>query len=335
MADIPAPDEFTRIQDVLREHPLGLSIKEISAAVSMSRNSVAKYLEVLTVSGQLELRHVGNAKLYTLSRRVPVGNLLNHAGELIIVLDNDLRIVQASDSFCGFTGLSRAKILNARLSSLPAPLLSSGEERDLLILLHGGPSLKKEIRAVRNGDEVFFHGRFIPSLLESGVAGVTVLLEDITDRVRAERATLERDRLLHTIFHIPTTPQFYLDRNRKVVYWDRALEIMTGIKAEEMVGSRNHWKAFYSLERPCLADLVIGGDREKIASLYTGSRPMVADAEGRYEYTGFFPGFTRGGKWLHITAMPVRDAAGNLTGAMETVEDVTEKKTREFVISEE
>ena len=334
MADGTGDDEVTRIRSVLKEHTMGLSIKEISAAVSMSRNSVAKYLEVLTVSGQLELRHVGNAKLYTLSRRVPVGNLLDHAGELIIILDNDLRIVQASDSFCGFTGLPRAKILNARLSTLPAPLLSAEEERDLLILLHGGPTLKKEIRAVRNGDEVFFHGRFIPALLESGVAGVTLLLEDITDRIRAERATLERDRLLHTIFHIPTTPQFYIDRNHKVVFWDRALELLTGIKAEEMVGTHDHWRAFYSRERPCLADLVIEGNRAKIAELYAGSRPMVPDAEGRYEYTGFFSDLIRGGKWLHITAMPVRDAAGNLTGAMETVEDVTEKKSREFVVQE-
>nr|WP_320160446.1 PAS domain S-box protein [uncultured Methanoregula sp.] len=334
MSDNSSSDEFTHIRDVLKEHPLGMSIKEISAAVSMSRNSVAKYLDVLAVSGQIELRHVGNAKLYTLSRRIPVGDLLDHAGELIIVLDNDLRIVQASDSFCGFTGLSRAKILNTRLSSLPAPLLSAGEERELQALLHGGPSWKKEIRAVRNGNEIFFHGRFIPALLENGVSGVTLILEDVTERVKAERATIERDRLLHTIFHIPTAPQFYIDRNHKVVFWDRALEIMTGIKAEEVVGTHDHWKAFYPAEHPCLADLVIDGNKEKIAELYPGCGPLSPDAEGRYEYTGLFTISGRDGRWLRLTAMPIRDAAGNLTGAMETVEDVTDKKNREFVIQD-
>jgi len=332
MADGAGEDEVTRIRAVLKENPLGMSIKEISAAVSMSRNSMAKYLEVLTASGQLELRHVGNAKLYTLSRRVPVENLLTQAGELIIVLDGSLRVVQASDSFCGFTGLPRIKILAARLSSLPAPLLSLDEEQDLVALLHGGPSWKKEIRAVRNGDEVFFSGRFIPALLDNGVPGITLILENITDRVRAERATIERDRLLHTIFHIPTTPQFFIDRNHKVVYWDRALEIMTGIKAEEMVGTHNHWKAFYSGERPCLVDLVVDGNAGKIAELYAGPGAKAPDPEGRYACTAFFPDLGSSGKWLHITAMPVWDPAGNLTGGMETVEDITEKKQREFVI---
>ncbi|MFA4860714.1 PAS domain S-box protein [Methanoregula sp.] len=332
MAGNVGEDETTRILKILKEHPLGMSIKEISAAVSMSRNSAAKYLEVLTVSGQLELRHIGNAKLYTLSRRIPIGNLLNHAGELIIVLDNDLRIVQASDSFCLFAGVPRPKILGFHLSSLTVPLLSERDELELQALLRGGPSLKKEIRAVRNGDEVFFNGRFIPALFENGGSGVTVILEDITERMRAERATLERDRLLHTIFHIPTTPQFYIDRNHKVVYWDRALEIMTGIKAEEMVGTHNHWKMFYPAERPCLADLVIDGNHARIAALYAGSR--LPNADEQYEYTGFFSSLGAGGKWLHITAMPIRDPAGNLTGAMETVEDVTDKKNRGFIVSE-
>jgi PAS domain S-box-containing protein len=332
MAGSSGEDETTRILEVLKEYPHGMSIKEISAAISMSRNSMAKYLEVLAASGQLELRYVGNAKLYTLSRRIPAGELLNHARELIIVLDSDLRVVQASDSFCEFAGISREKIRNSRLSSLPAPILSDSEEQDLAKLLRTGSlSLKKEIRAVRNGDEVFFNGRFIPAAFDDGGAGITVILEDISDRVRAERATLERDRLLHTIFHIPITPQFYIDRNHKVVYWDRALEIMTGIKAEEIVGTCNHWKVFYPAERPCLVDLVIDGNRRMIAELYTDITP--ADTDERYEYTGFFPCLGAAGKWLHITAMPIRDPSGNLTGAMETVEDVTEKKQREFVIS--
>ncbi|MFA4876848.1 MAG: PAS domain-containing protein [Methanoregula sp.] len=325
-------DEATRIRAVLRNHPQGLSIKEISLAVSMSRNSVAKYLDVLMASGQLDLRHVGNAKLFTLSHRVPVDRIINQTGELIIVLDEDLRIVQASDSFCEFAGLPRIKIHNARLSALPFPILSASEEGELMALLHGGPTLKKEIRVVRNGDEVYFSGRFIPAMPENGISAVTIILEDITERIRAERAALERDRLLHTIFHIPTAPQFYIDRNHKVVYWDRALEIMTGIRAEEMIGTRNHWKAFYPVEHPCMIDLMVDGDHLKIRELFPDISSGSPDGDGRYEYTAFFPAAGPQGKWLHITAMPVRDPAGNLTGAVETVEDVTDKKQREFVI---
>jgi len=333
MGDIQSTDEAARIRAVLKDHPLGMSIKEISAAVSMSRNSVAKYVEVMATAGQLDVRPVGNAKLYTHSHRVPVGDLLNHARELIIVLDNDLRIVQASGSFCGFAGITRDTALHARLSSLPFPLLSAAEEQEMSALLAGGPTWKKEIRvAFNNGSEVFFEGRFIPTVLENGIPGITLIFEDVTERTKAMQASRERDRLLRTLFQIPSTPQFFIDRNHKVVYWDRALEILTGLKAEDIVGTSDHWKAFYSGPRACLVDLVIDGNMEMIARQFNGIRACTGGADSRYEYTDFFPDMRGGGRWLRVTATLIRDTAGNLTGAMETIEDVTGQQRPGFII---
>ena len=36
-----------------------------------------------------------------------------------------------------------------------------------------------------------------------------------------------------------------------------------------------------------------------------------------------------GGKWLHVTAVPVRDSTGNVVGSVETIEDLTEQKLLE------
>jgi PAS domain-containing protein len=335
MGDIQSTDEAARIRAVLKDHPLGMSIKELSAAVNMSRNSVAKYAEVMTTAGQLDVRHVGNAKLYTLSHRVPVSDLLNHAKELIIVLDNDLRVVQASGSFCGFAGITREAALHTRLSALPFPLLSPTDEREMVALLAGGPLWKKEIHIHHNGKEVFFDGRFIPTVLENGSSGITLILEDTTERMLAQRASQERDRLLQTIFQIPTTPQFFIDRNHKVVYWDRALEILTGVRAEDVVGTGDHWKAFYSGPRACLVDLIIDGNVEMIARQYNLTCTGTTGTDDRYECTDYFPDMQGGGRWLRIRASLIRDTTGNLTGAMETVEDVTHTKKGQFVVQQE
>lgn len=331
MADTAA-DETTRIHAVLKDHPQGLSIKEIAAKVGMSRNSVAKYLDVMTATGRLELRHVGNAKLFTLSERVPVDTIINYAAELIVVIDRSLRIVEASDSLCLFARAPREAILKTRLSAPPTSLLSEAEENELPALIGGGLSWKKQIRLVRGADEVFLDGRFIPTMLRSGEPGITLILEDTTQRRRAERAMQERDRLLHTIFQIPTVPRFFIDRNHKVVFWDRALEIMTGIKSEEIVGTDQQWRCFYKEKRPCLADLLVDGDHARIPDLYGPSCTTSPSTDRSYEFTAFFPHAGNGGKWLHVTASVIRDPAGNLTGAMETLEDVTEKKQREFVV---
>lgn len=333
MTQPPAADETTRILAVLKDHPLGMSIKEIAAAVSMSRNSVAKYLEVLMATGHLELRHVGNAKLYSLSCRVPVGDLFNHAKELIIVLDNDLRVVQASGSFVVFSGIPREQILHARLSSLSVRFLSAAEEQEIVPLLAGGPVWRKEIRLVRDGSDQYFEGRFIPTVLENNQPGITIILEDVTERQLVRKAAAEKERLLRTLFQIPTSPQFFIDRNHKVVYWDRALEILTGIRAEDVVGTSGHYKAFYAHQRPCLADLVVDGDAEGIAREYHGKCTKVPGAEGRFECTDFFPDFGGHGRWLRVSSFLIRDTNGTVTGAMETIEDVTDQKRGNFFVA--
>jgi PAS domain S-box-containing protein len=333
MAEIPETDEATRIRALLKENPHGMSIKEISSAVGMSRNSVAKYLEVLTAAGQLELRPVGNAKLYSLSQRMPVENVLNFAQEIIIVLDNHLRIVRASDSLLSFTGCPREEILHSRLSTPPVSLLSPVQENELTRLLGGGDVWKKEIHVVRSKSEIFFEARFIPTLLDNGDHGITLILENSTVRRAAEKAMEERDRLLHTIFQIPTVPRFFIDKNHKVVYWDRALEIMTKIKSEDVIGTSRHWQAFYPHEQPCLVDLLVDGNMEKVHELYPMKCRRLPRDEG-YEMTDFFPLLGPGGRWLHVTVTLMRDSAGHLSGAMETIEDVTGRQTQEFIVQE-
>jgi PAS domain S-box-containing protein len=329
MADLPETDGAVRIRAVLKDCPHGMSIKEIAAAIGMSRNSVAKYVEVLAAGGHLDVRHVGNAKLYSLSGRVPVGSVITWVKELIIVIDENLEIVQAGSALSTFTGIPREAILHTRLSSLPVPFLTVQEENEMAPLLRGNASWKRQIRILQDGAETLFESRFIPTVLENGRPGVTIIMENTTEHRLAEDAMRERDHLLRIIFQTPATPRFFIDRNHKVVIWDRALEILTGYKSEEMVGTSLHWRAFYPEARPCLADLLLDGDIERAAEHYRGRCSRVTTVDGGYECTDFFPQLGQEGKWLHITASVLRDSAGHLTGAMETIEDMTDRKKRE------
>jgi len=332
MGDVPVSDEVSRIKEVLKDQPLGMNIKEIAGVLGMSRNSVAKYLEVMTASGHLEVRQIGNAKLYYLSHRIPARNLLNLSHEMIVVLDRDLRIVKANDSFVSFIGSTRDSLFGQKPSGLAIPLLSAAEESELSGLQNGGPSWKKQIRVVRDAQESFFDARFISTAFESGDYGITVMLEDVTERKSAEVGSTDRDRLLYTIFQISSVPNFFINMNHKVVFWDRALEIMTKIKAEDVLGTNEHWRVFYAREQPCLVDLLVDGAIDQIETRYHGKCTKTSPVDNAYEYTDFFPALGHNGKWLHITAAVIRDSHGNLTGAMETLEDVTNQKLRGFVV---
>ena len=102
-------------------------------------------------------------------------------------------------------------------------------------------------------------------------------------------------------------PHIVIDRDHRLVYWNRALEEISGIEAGEVIGTKHQWKAFYNEERPCLADLLVDGDLERITDWYgveCSKSKLLTDA---YEVTDFFPVLGSEGKWLHFTAAAIGD----------------------------
>jgi PAS domain S-box-containing protein len=116
---------------------------------------------------------------------------------------------------------------------------------------------------------------------------------------------------------------FVIDKNHRVISWNKALENTTGIMSAIVLGTNLHWKAFYPAERLCLADVLVDGTPDTIPVLYEGKYRKSETLDGAYEATDFFPHMGPGGKWLHAIAAPVSDSSGNLIGAMETIEDIT------------
>jgi len=57
-----------------------------------------------------------------------------------------------------------------------------------------------------------------------------------------------------------------IGRDHRVIYWNTALERLSGIKADEIVGTKQHWRAFYGKVRPCMADLLVDEEMDKIPS---------------------------------------------------------------------
>ena len=132
-----------------------------------------------------------------------------------------------------------------------------------------------------------------------------------------------REAQLNAIIAASPVPKFVIDNEHRVISWNPALENMTGIKASEVMGTNHHWRAFYSEERPCLADLIVDGSTGKIPVLYPHSYQRADLVPGAYEVTDFFPSLGSRGKWLHLIAAPLIGDNGAVIGAVETLEDIT------------
>jgi two-component system sensor histidine kinase DegS len=146
---------------------------------------------------------------------------------------------------------------------------------------------------------------------------------DLARRKRAEG-------MLAKIVDGSSIPTFVINKQHRVTHWNTALESLSAIKKEEIVGTDGQWRPFYPEKRPVMADLVVDGATvNKIASHYRGKYKKSELIDGAYEAEDWFRTLAVGSRWLHFTASPIKDDRGEVTGAIETLEDVTERRDAE------
>jgi PAS domain S-box-containing protein len=128
---------------------------------------------------------------------------------------------------------------------------------------------------------------------------------------------------------------FVINKQHEVVYWNTASEALSGIKMEEIIGTGEQWRAFYTEKRPVMADLIVdGASADEIEAYYQGKCKKSSLIDDAYEAEDFFPSLGKHGKWLHFTASPIRDNNGKVIAAIETLEDTTERKNAEEALHE-
>ncbi len=137
-------------------------------------------------------------------------------------------------------------------------------------------------------------------------------------------------KIVNILDSIPI-PIIVLDKDHRIAHWNRAIEVLTGFKAEDMVGTRNQWKPFYESERPILADIVMKNPED--AHRYYSSINKSPIIKGAFYATGSFK-FNGKERFLRFTAAPIYDAKGEVTGAVETLEDLTDLKEKEEEVKE-
>src|SRR5512136_3187106 len=108
--------ELVAIKELLTKNPEGMSVTGISKALKKNKNTVGRYLDILLISGQVDMRAYGMAKVYTISQRVPLSAMLSYSKELIMVLDGELRIIDINDNFLKLLRLSREETVGKNVS---------------------------------------------------------------------------------------------------------------------------------------------------------------------------------------------------------------------------
>jgi PAS domain S-box-containing protein len=206
---MPGESEATpRILKVLKFYPRGITVGDLSKKIRINRNSAAKYLEMLRVGGQVEVRTYGSAKVYSLAQRVPLSAFLCFTKNLILILDEKHRIIQVNDQYLKLIGRLKEEILGQNLSELSIPILSEPEAQSL-IETAGIEQVIRDIRSPRGDREDYYQMQVIPTTFEGGEKGLTILLEDITERKQYMRHMEFLTRTSMELLDLPQEADIY------------------------------------------------------------------------------------------------------------------------------
>lgn len=138
----------------------------------------------------------------------------------------------------------------------------------------------------------------------------------------------EHRELSFRLIQYSAIPTFVLDPGHRVIHWNKACEELTGTAASDVVGTSDHWKAFYKSRRPLLADFAIDGNTKELSAYYDayGESTFVP---GGLHSEGWYAELGGKDRYIIFDAAPIYDSNGALIAVVETLQDITDRKRAE------
>ena len=237
-------------------------------------------------------------------------------------------IIFANAAMQRLLGHAYPKLLGMRFSAWAAPEYAQALEQYGLRCLNeedAPPAIEIEALTVSGSHRLVELSARRVILAESTFVLFTCV--DLSDIRHVQTSLLDVGRVLHQIIENNPVATFVIDVHHKVTHWNAACAQLTGIEAFDVLGTTNSWQAFYRERRPLLADLIVDGNIEQDSGRFYGDKCRASPIiENAFESEDLFPELGQGGRWLYFTAAPLMDAQGVVVGAIETLQDITQRK---------
>jgi len=253
--------------------------------------------------GKLFLESAGGFEVSTaLSGDEGLGQLAQHDFDAIV---SDFQMP-------GMDGIEFLKKVRKSFGTIPF-VLFTGRGREEVV-----------IEAINNGVDFYLQKGGDP---KSQFAELAHKVRQSVSRRKAEIALSDSEKRLADIINFLPDATFAIDTKGVVIAWNRAMELMTGFRAEDVLGKGDYEYAlpFYHERRPLLINLVLDNDPA------IGERYPFVKKDGRNLFSEItIPHFNDGrGAALWFTASLLYDRKGEVVGAIESIREITERKRAE------
>jgi len=177
---------------------------------------------------------------------------------------------------------------------------------------------KKTVRAEeqstdKNGNKQILDTIRVPLHDDTGNAvGLVGIIRDITERKQAEEKVRQSEQFIRGILDTVDEGFIVIDRDYRILTANKAYCGQAGLPCDEVIG-RHCFEISHRTNRPCYDE----GEECAVRLVFETGEPHAAlhrhtDREGRVLY-------------VETKGFPIKDAAGNVTSVIETVNNITEK----------
>jgi len=338
-SDIIAPDDPNELEDCFRcslsgvcpgyEHLMkrrdGSTFPALIHCIPITRDGRPSGLRGIIVD--ISERRVMEEELKASERFYRT--IIEDQTDLICRFRPDGTLTFVNDAYCRYFGKTREELIGQTFM----PLIPE-EDREMVhqkfsSLSQKSPLVSYAHRVILSDGEVRWHRWTDRAIFdeEGRLYEFQSVGQDVTEQKRMEEELRRAHKQLQDIIDFLPDPTFVIDENRRVIAWNRAVELMTGVRKKDIIGKGDYayGEPFYGFKRPILVDLIFFENSELMAKYdYVKKKGTAVFAE-------IFVPTLYGGKGAYIwgTASPLFDDEGRIVGAIESIRDVTDRKHAE------
>jgi PAS domain S-box-containing protein len=251
----------------------------------------------------------GPAKVFFPSSRIPLTALLNSTHDYIVLLNRELKFLQISENLLKFIEIQRSEIIGRPIQTFTVSFFEIPELAQNAKKALEGAEQSIEKQYIQNKQLFYLRIKHIPTTFDDGEPGVTLVIEDITDRKQTEEKMKRSIHEWETTFNSISDMIFIQDNDFFILRANRSFAEFLHRTPEECIGKKCH-QLLHNLNNShssCPCQQVQKTKKTATVEIY---EPHL-------------------GRYLEITASPIFTDSGEITGSVHIVKDITERKRKE------
>lgn len=257
--------------------------------------------------------------------------VVDEQSDLILRTLADGTITFANEAFCRFFSIPRTDSIGSNVDKLiqkdalkPIEKLIMGMSTERPIATYGSEFIRN---GLSNWVSWTIHGIFDE---QGALIEVQSVGRDLTDIKMAGEALKQSETRLADIIDFMPEAILAINKEGRVIVWNKAMEALTSVAAEDVLGKDNyeHSLPFYQIRRPILADMVLMPSKDFEAEYIDFKREDKA-----LMGETFIPSLGPKGSYLLAKAAPLYDVNGDVVGAIESIRDLTERRLIEQMLN--